>query len=144
MNDKDQERRDMSNEDTQGAAEPSPASAGSPGFAVWCCVHFSRHTTERLADDYTGELWIKLQMPAILPVGSWVDLPTPRDWRPGSGTSSGKISSWSLMGEVIVCEIDDPSHLGNDQGAELLAIGYADHQCGYPNEVSKASDGLFW
>jgi hypothetical protein len=114
----------------------------NPRLPVWCRVRFAAHSAERLADDYAGELWIKMPMPAILPVGSWIDLPTPRTWRPCSGITSGRISSWSLIGDAIVCEINDPSHLGNDIVDELLAIGYVDHGGGYPDEVSAASDKM--
>ena len=124
-------------------AEMLAESMSFPFFSVWCCVRFARHSADRLEDDYMGELWIKMPMPAILPVGSWVDLPTPSFWRPISGLTSGEISSWSLVGNAIVCEIDDPSHLGNDSVAELLAIGYVDADGGYPDEVSAASGGLF-
>jgi hypothetical protein len=114
-------------------------------LSVWCCVRYARHATERLADDYNGELWIEIQMPAILPVGSWVDLPTPRAWRSVLGVSIGKISEWSLVGRrgVVVCEIDDPCHLGREQVKELLAIGYSEHFGGYPKEVCEASEDLF-
>ncbi len=121
----------------------SDLSSGSQCFAVWCCVYFARHTSERLENDHTGALWIKLPMPAIIPVGSWVDLPTPLGWRPGCGQLSGKIALWSLMGDAIVCEIDDPCHVGTDHVAELLAIGYADHNGDYPDEVSAALGRLF-
>jgi hypothetical protein len=113
-------------------------------LSVWCCVRYARDAAERLADDYNGELWIKMPMPAILPVGSWVDLPTPRAWRSALGVSTGKISEWSLIGGFLVCEIDDPSHIDDYGVAELLAIGYSDHRGGYPKEVCESYDKLFY
>ena len=112
-------------------------------LSVWCRICHARRSEERLADCYYGELWIKLSMPAILPVGSWIELPTPQAWRSATGVSFGKISEWTLIGGFLVCEIDDSCHLGNEQVAELLAIGYSDYLDDYPEEVGEASENLF-
>jgi len=134
----------MSDSDnTQDSAAMSPASAGSPCLAVWCCVRWARLMKERLEDDFNGELWVKIPMPAILPVGSFVDLPTPRAWVSVSGALGGTIASWHLMDGVLVCEIDDNCHIPNDSVQELLAAGYSYHPAGYPDEVSEAGKRLF-
>lgn len=126
---------------SDGKDKGSVAMFGSPGFAVWCCVRWVS-AGEKLKDDFTGELWINVAMPAILPAGSSVDLPTPREWGRVTGVMTGTIASWALMGSAIVCEIRDESHLGIDSVQELLAIGYANHDGGYPDEVWSASEGL--
>jgi hypothetical protein len=127
---------------TNDNEEPSAASAGPPCFAVWCCVRWARLTKERLEEDFNGELWIKMSMPAIFPVGSFIDLPTPRAWDSVSGALGGRIASWHLIGSEIVCEIDDNCHVGNDSVQELLAIGYSDHSGGYPDEVWQSGERL--
>ena len=127
----------MTQEDNKGSA----AMLGSPGFAVWCCVRWSR-AGERLEGDFTGELWMRMSMPAILPVGSDIDIPTPRSWDSATGVMSGIIKSWSLCGDAIVCTLEGTDYLGQESVAELLAIGYADHSGGYPDEVWKAMEKM--
>ena len=128
----------MTQEDDKGSA----AMLGSPGLAVWCCVKWAELSPDSDEDDFTGALWIRMAMPAILPVGSDIDLPTPRSWDSATGVMTGRIVSWSLCGDAIVCELEDTSHLGQDSVAELLAIGYADHSGGYPDEVWKAIEKM--
>jgi len=81
-------------------------------------------------------------MPAILPVGSDIDLPTPRSWHSATGVMTSIIKSWSLCGDAIVCTLEDTDCLGQESVAELLAIGYADHSGGYPDEVWKAMEKM--
>lgn len=118
-------------------------SNGAPRFEVWCCVHWPRDRHEGFDEDFSGELWIKVSMPAILPVGSLVGLPTPRAWDRTCGELSGKISAWALAGGVLVCEIEDTSFIDAETVKELLAIGYTDHSGGNPGEVRDAYKGLF-
>lgn len=126
---------------TQDNEEPSAASAGSPGLAVWCCIYFSK-TQERLDADFRGELWVKMKMPSVLPVGSQVDLPTPRGWYAISGMMEGRVREWRQHGTVLVCEMDHECHIDFEATRELVSIGYIDAGDGYPSEVLNAYEAL--
>ena len=129
---------------THDVAGPSVASAGSPYLSVWCCLDLSTPTDTRLEDDYQGELWIKLRMPATLPVGSSVYLPTPRQWERAVCELHGRITGWMAVGEVVVCEMDTPgSHFNGESVSDMMAIGYIKPESGYPDEVD-AAYGKLW
>ena len=124
---------------THDVAGPSVASSGSPCLSVWCCLDLSTPESTRLEDDYQGELWIKLRMPAALPVGSRVYLPTPRPWERAGSELCGRITEWMAVGDLVVCEMDTPgSHFNGESVSDLLAIGYIKPESGCPDEVDAA------
>jgi hypothetical protein len=119
--------------------ELSAASVGSPCLSVWCRLDLSTPTDTRLEDDYQGGLWIKLRMPAALPVGSSVYLPTPLQWERAVCELHGRITEWMAVGELVVCEMDTPgSHFNGESVSDLLAIGYIKPESGCPDEVGAA------
>lgn len=111
-------------------------------FSVWCCVRFadpSHSKDPTLTGDFADELWIKLPMPVILPVGSWVNLPTPKEWIGGCGHLGGAITKWFLFDASIVCEIEmRGTYLSSTDVPDLLAIGYVDTDECYPDEVQES------
>lgn len=120
------------------ARERYASSCVSPRFSVWCGVSFAgRCGSDKLdADDYDGEIWVKVTMPAILPVGQWVYLPTPKAWKPCTGELSGRIDAWHVVCDAIVCDIFcQGMHVDAEGVSELLEIGY---QRDFPGELEES------
>lgn len=117
-------------------------SDSSVEFEVWFCVSFLGHETKRHPGEFAEGLWVKLSVPAILPIGSSVFLPTPLGWERTGGELYGIVRQWRAFGDALVCEVVERVDLDQDSLNDLLAIGYVDCDGGYPDEVIRAGDKL--
>lgn len=81
--------------------------------------------------DFPGDeggyirLWLALKIPAVVPVGSNIWLPTPKSWRPVTGLMSGTVSRWDILNDKLVCKVVPDMRMDQDGADELVAIGYS-------------------
>ncbi len=114
-------------------AEMSAPMLGSPaGLTVWCRVDFHECTVD--------ELWIRVTIPVMLPVGATVGLPLPRSWDECTGIFSGTIDSIECFGATVCFDVEVRGIRMDEDGVqELIGIGYMND---VPGEVSDSWDSL--
>ena len=108
--------------------------------SVWCRVSIN----ERRADGRVYGLvdrWVQVDMPFIMPIGTTVDLPTPRKWT--ECEMEGEIKGWSVSGGVAHCYIEATGYLDSDDVADLEEIGYIGDDCEWPATVQAGVNRMY-
>lgn len=103
---------------------------------VWASIRFNSKSVCHL-----DELWVKIQLPCLVPVGTTIRLPTPKGWNDEADIES-EVKSWHVHGTAIECQLaPETVVLDSEALAELHAIGYrfAD---GWPQEILDAMAAL--
>ena len=104
-------------------------------------IWYRINCTECESEKVLRTLWVPQDVFAIVPVDSWVYLPTPKEWVGESGKLSGVVTGYVATGCEIECDVDLVA-IGFDEGedfAEMLAIGYVDKE---PQEIVDAYNSL--
>jgi hypothetical protein len=108
---------------------------------IYCEVLFKEAALSEKFGKCAEYLWVEIDIPCVVPVGSTLDLPTPKEWRPITGEMSAEITSWDITGGVLSCTAEPYGFTCDPEGiAELLLIGYSGDE---PREIGDAYESVF-
>lgn len=108
---------------------------------IYCEVTFVDAAESKRFGKCAERLWVEIEMPCVVPVGTSLDLPTPKGWRSITGEISVRITSWDVTGGVLSCQAEPIGFTCDPDGiAELLAIGYSKDT---PAELDAAYETIF-
>ena len=99
---------------------------------VWCsfdCLDGNRRKV-------LSRLWIQIEMPVLMPIGSNISLPASIGETEISGAFYGKVTGYELSGSLIECQLEMSTVFDDDyKFSDMLAIGYLDNE---PSEILAA------
>lgn len=98
---------------------------------VWCQIDCLNDKRSRVVKT----LWIQIDMPVLMPIGSTVYMPTPINWEDICGSLICRVAGYTLMGSVIECKADPIMMVFGDDFSDMLSIGYVENE---PEELKAA------
>lgn len=108
---------------------------------VYCEVLFKEAALSERFGKCAEYLWVEVDIPFVVPVGTTLDLPTPKEWKPITGEISAKITSWDVTGGLLSCKAEPYGFTCDPDGIkELLLIGYSRQT---PAEIDAAWESIF-
>jgi len=102
---------------------------------IWCNVVCLDDKEKCVAD-----LWVIIEIPCIVPIGSCIHLPTPKEWEPICGAIYSQIDGYQVTGGILHCTAKPLGMVFDEHGVqELIAIGYKETE---PLELRAAYDSI--
>lgn len=100
---------------------------------VWCEVDCLDDKRTRIVKT----LWVQIEMPVLMPIGSIIYMPSPKDWEPICGSLMCRVKGYTLIGQQIECKAEPVGMVfdADDTFEDMLAVGYLSEE---PQELKDA------